>query len=67
MSDHVCFGSIRRKIPGQPVQFIIAAGQQSNFFKNGKEFYGIKLPLGFDYGGPFSFHIIHFLDWIQED
>jgi hypothetical protein len=23
----------------------------SDFFKNGKEFYGIKLPLGFDYGG----------------
>lgn len=28
---------------------------QSNFFKNGKEFYGIKLPLGFDYGGPLFF------------
>lgn len=25
---------------------------KSNHFKNGKEFYGIKLPLGFDYGGP---------------
>ncbi|MBL7709066.1 MAG: beta-glucosidase, partial [Chitinophagaceae bacterium] len=25
---------------------------QSDFFKNGKEYYGIKLPLGFDYGGP---------------
>ena len=23
-----------------------------NEFKNGKEYYGIKLPLGFDYGGP---------------
>lgn len=28
---------------------------ESNFFKNGKEFYGIKLPLGFDYGGPLFF------------
>ena len=28
---------------------------QSNFFVNGKEFYGIKLPLGFDYGGPLFF------------
>lgn len=28
---------------------------QSNFFNNGKEFYGIKLPLGFDYGGPLFF------------
>ncbi|MEJ7587879.1 MAG: glucoamylase family protein [Ferruginibacter sp.] len=28
---------------------------QSNFFKNGKEFYGYKLPLGFDYGGPLFF------------
>lgn len=28
---------------------------QSNHFINGKEFYGIKLPLGFDYGGPLFF------------
>jgi hypothetical protein len=28
---------------------------QSNFFKNGKTFYNIKLPLGFDYGGPLFF------------
>ncbi|MCG7856478.1 beta-glucosidase [Flavihumibacter sediminis] len=28
---------------------------QSSFFNNGKEFYGIKLPLGFDYGGPLFF------------
>lgn len=28
---------------------------QSYFFKNGKTFYGIKLPLGFDYGGPLFF------------
>ena len=28
---------------------------ESNFFKNGKEFYKIKLPLGFDYGGPLFF------------
>src|SRR6266700_1240396 len=27
----------------------------SSFFKNGKEYYGIKLPLGFDYGGPLFF------------
>ncbi len=28
---------------------------QSNFFKNGKAFYGHVLPLGFDYGGPLFF------------
>jgi len=28
---------------------------QSNHFINGKEFYGIELPLGFDYGGPMFF------------
>ncbi|HEY0058834.1 MAG TPA: glucoamylase family protein [Flavisolibacter sp.] len=28
---------------------------QSNFFKNGKAFYGHMLPLGFDYGGPLFF------------
>jgi hypothetical protein len=34
---------------------------QSNFFKNGKEFYGIKLPLGFDNGGPLFFSQYSFL------
>lgn len=34
---------------------------QSNFFKNGKEFYGILLPLGFDYGGPLFFAHYSFL------
>jgi hypothetical protein len=34
---------------------------QSNFFKNGKEFFGIKLPLGFDYGGPLFFSHYSFL------
>src|SRR5688572_14377999 len=34
---------------------------QSNFFKDGKEFYGIKLPLGFDYGGPLFFSHYSFL------
>ena len=34
---------------------------QSNFFKNGKEFYGMKLPLGFDYGGPLFFSHYSFL------
>jgi hypothetical protein len=34
---------------------------QSYFFKNGKEFYGIKLPLGFDYGGPLFFSHYSFL------
>ncbi|MBZ5857811.1 glucoamylase family protein [Flavihumibacter profundi] len=33
----------------------------SNFFKNGKEFYGIKLPLGFDYGGPLFFSQYSFM------
>ncbi len=34
---------------------------QSNFFKNGKKFYGIELPLGFDYGGPLFFSQYSFL------
>jgi hypothetical protein len=34
---------------------------QSNFFKNGKVFYGFKLPLGFDYGGPLFFSQYSFL------
>lgn len=34
---------------------------QSNFFKNGKSFYGITLPLGFDYGGPLFFSHYSFL------
>ena len=34
---------------------------QSSFFKNGKEFYGYKLPLGFDYGGPLFFSQYSFL------
>jgi hypothetical protein len=34
---------------------------QSNFFKNGKSFYNIKLPLGFDYGGPLFFTHYSFL------
>ncbi|HET6995508.1 MAG TPA: glucoamylase family protein [Chitinophagaceae bacterium] len=33
----------------------------SDFFKNEKEFYGIKLPLGFDYGGPLFFSHYSFL------
>ena len=31
------------------------------FFRNGKEFYGIKIPLGFDYGGPLFFSHYSFL------
>ncbi|MCU0380447.1 MAG: beta-glucosidase [Chitinophagaceae bacterium] len=34
---------------------------ESNHFKNGKEYYGIKLPLGFDYGGPLFFTHYSFL------
>ena len=34
---------------------------QSNFFKNGKVFYGHELPLGFDYGGPLFFSQYSFL------
>ena len=34
---------------------------QSNFFKNGKTFYGYTLPLGFDYGGPLFFSHYSFL------
>lgn len=34
---------------------------ESNFFKNGREFYGYRLPLGFDYGGPLFFSQYSFL------
>ena len=34
---------------------------ESKFFKNGKEFYKIQLPLGFDYGGPLFFSQYSFL------
>jgi hypothetical protein len=34
---------------------------QSDFFNNGKTFYGYKLPLGFDYGGPLFFSQYSFL------
>ncbi|HTL08960.1 MAG TPA: glucoamylase family protein [Chitinophagaceae bacterium] len=34
---------------------------ESNFFKNGKTFYGYLLPLGFDYGGPLFFSQYSFL------
>lgn len=34
---------------------------QGDFFKNGKIFYGYKLPLGFDYGGPLFFSHYSFL------
>jgi hypothetical protein len=34
---------------------------QSDFFKNGKTFYGYKLPLGFDFGGPLFFSQYSFL------
>jgi hypothetical protein len=34
---------------------------QSNFFKNGKTFYNIQLPLGFDFGGPLFFSQYSFL------
>lgn len=33
----------------------------SNHFKNEREYYGIKLPLGFDYGGPLFFSHYTFL------
>jgi hypothetical protein len=34
---------------------------QSDFFKNGKTFYGYKLPLGFDFGGPLFYSQYSFL------
>jgi hypothetical protein len=34
---------------------------QSIFFKNGKTFYGYKLPLGFDYGGPLFYSQYSFM------
>jgi hypothetical protein len=37
------------------------ASKKSTHFKNGKEFYGLTLPLGFDYGGPLFFAHYSFL------
>lgn len=34
---------------------------QSDFFKNGRTFFGYQLPLGFDYGGPLFFSQYSFL------
>ena len=34
---------------------------KSNFFKNGKKFYGYTLPLGFDFGGPLFFSHYSFM------
>ena len=34
---------------------------KNSFFKNGKTFYGFKLPLGFDFGGPLFFSHYSFL------
>lgn len=34
---------------------------KNDHFRNGKEFYGVKLPLGFDYGGPLFFAHYSFL------
>lgn len=34
---------------------------ESNHFRNGKQFYGVTLPLGFDYGGPLFFTHYSFL------
>lgn len=34
---------------------------QSDHFRNGKEYYGVKLPLGFEYGGPLFFTHYSFL------
>lgn len=34
---------------------------ESSFFRNGKTFYGYKLPLGFDYGGPLFFSHYSFM------
>ena len=34
---------------------------QSDHFKNGKEYFGIRLPLGFEYGGPLFFAQYSFL------
>jgi len=34
---------------------------ESNHFKNGRTYYGIKLPLGFEYGGPLFFTHYSFL------
>lgn len=44
-----------------PVSIYHRGWVQSDFFKNGKEFYGIKLPLGFDFGGPLFFSQYSFL------
>lgn len=49
--------------PSSPIQPEVyhRGWANSNHFKNGKEYYGIKLPLGFDYGGPLFFTHYSFL------
>lgn len=44
-----------------PAQVYHRCWAQSSHFKNGQEFYGVKLPLGFDYGGPLFFAHYSFL------
>jgi hypothetical protein len=46
---------------GVPASVYHNGWAQSNFFRNGREFYGIRLPLGFDYGGPLFFSHYSFL------
>ncbi|HVV54982.1 MAG TPA: glucoamylase family protein [Mucilaginibacter sp.] len=44
-----------------PADIYYRGWAQSDFFKNGKTFYGYKLPLGFDYGGPLFFSQYSFM------
>ena len=44
-----------------PVSVYHRGWAQSDFFKNGKTFYGYVLPLGFDYGGPLFFSQYSFM------
>lgn len=44
-----------------PASVYYGGWAQSDFFKNGKTFYGHLLPLGFDYGGPLFFSHYSFL------
>ncbi len=43
-----------KRYPIQPEIYHKCYAKNDHFF-NGKEFYGVKLPLGFDYGGPLFF------------
>ena len=59
MPDHLCTWQLHQPIILSSPMYIIVDGPKQ-YFKNEREFYDIKLPLGFDYGALCSFPIILF-------